>query len=111
VITPDTPLDDAAKCALVSMDSTLKSNLSVGLPLDLVLYEVDRFTSDKIVCIGTDNPYFTMLRERWGEKLRDVFDSIESPNWSGGATEVPVVVPHAQCKPLKKISTPQDKLV
>ncbi|MCK6414644.1 MAG: proteasome-type protease [Giesbergeria sp.] len=111
VITPDTPLDDAAKCALVSMDSTLKSNLSVGLPLDLVLYEVDRFTSDKIVCIGTDNPYFTMLRERWGEKLRDVFDSIESPNWSGGATEVPIVVPHAQCKPLKKISTPQDKLV
>jgi putative proteasome-type protease len=96
VITPDTPLDEAAKCALVSMDSTLKSNLSVGLPLDLVLYEVDRFTSDKIVCIGTDNPYFTMLRERWGEKLRDVFDSIESPNWSGGATEVPIVMPNTR---------------
>ena len=39
VLTPETPLDEAAKCALVSMDSTLKSNLSVGLPLDLVLYE------------------------------------------------------------------------
>jgi putative proteasome-type protease len=39
VITPHTPLDEAAKCALVSMDSTLKSNLSVGLPLDLVVYE------------------------------------------------------------------------
>jgi hypothetical protein len=43
VLTPDTPLDEAAKCALVSMDSTLKSNLSVGLPLDLVVYEADRF--------------------------------------------------------------------
>ncbi|MBA4263384.1 MAG: peptidase, partial [Comamonadaceae bacterium] len=39
VITPDTPLDEAAKCVLVSMDSTLKSNLSVGLPLDMVVYE------------------------------------------------------------------------
>ena len=38
VLTPDTPLDEAAKCALVSMDSTMKSNLSVGLPLDLVVY-------------------------------------------------------------------------
>ena len=43
VITPDTPLDEAAKCALVSMDSTLKSNLSVGLPLDMVVYEADKF--------------------------------------------------------------------
>jgi hypothetical protein len=42
VITPDTPLDEAAKCALVSMDSTLKSNLSVGLPLDMVVYEADK---------------------------------------------------------------------
>ena len=39
VLTPTTPLDEAAKCALVSMDSTLKSNLSVGLPLDLLVYE------------------------------------------------------------------------
>ena len=42
VLTPETPLDEAAKCALVSMDSTLKSNLSVGLPLDLVLYAPTR---------------------------------------------------------------------
>ncbi|MEO8016083.1 MAG: peptidase, partial [Polaromonas sp.] len=41
VIRPETPLDEAAKCALVSMDSTMKSNLSVGLPLDLVVYEAD----------------------------------------------------------------------
>jgi hypothetical protein len=52
VLTPDTPLDEAAKCALVSMDSTLKSNLSVGLPLDLVVYEADRFQTDK-VCAST----------------------------------------------------------
>jgi putative proteasome-type protease len=43
VLTPDTPLDEAAKCALVSMDSTLKSNLSVGLPLDLLVYRAGSF--------------------------------------------------------------------
>jgi hypothetical protein len=85
VLTPDTPLDEAAKCALVSMDSTLKSNLSVGLPLDLVVYEADRFTTDKIVCIDENNPYFRMLHDSWGQKLRAVFDSIEDPAWDGGS--------------------------
>ena len=61
VISPTTPLDEAAKCALVSMDSTLKSNLSVGLPLDLVVYEADTFHTDKVVCIDENNPYFKML--------------------------------------------------
>ena len=93
VITPEMPLDEAAKCALVSMDSTLKSNLSVGLPLDLVVYEVDQLQSDRVVCIDQDNPYFTMLHKSWGQRLREVFDSIEDPQWNGGATEVPLRVP------------------
>src|SRR6185437_104775 len=62
---PATPLDEAAKCALVSMDSTLKSNLTVGLPLDLVVYEADRLESSKIVCVDERNPYFQMIRNTW----------------------------------------------
>ncbi len=62
VITPNTPLDEAAKCALVSMDSTLKSNLSVGLPLDMVVYKVGSLQTDRIMCIDEHNPYFKMLR-------------------------------------------------
>ena len=61
VLTPATPLDTAAKCALVSMDSTLKSNLSVGLPLDLLVYRAGDYASDEVVCIDEKNPYFT----RW----------------------------------------------
>ena len=68
-------LDEAAKCALVSMDSTLKSNLSVGLPLDLLVYEREQFASDKIACIDEHNPYFHMIRSSWGQKLRQVFES------------------------------------
>ena len=111
VITPITPLDEAAKCALVSMDSTLKSNLSVGLPLDLVVYEANQFHTDRVVCIDEHNPYFKMLHDNWGLKLREVFDSIEDPLWNGGQTDVPLLVTAARSLPLKKISTPQEKLI
>ena len=111
VITPDTPLEEASKCALVSMDSTLKSNLSVGLPLDMVVYEADAFHSDKVVCIDADNPYFKMLHDNWGTKLREVFDSIEDPMWNGGNTQVPLLTPLTRNQPLRKISSPQEKLI
>jgi putative proteasome-type protease len=111
VITPTTPLDEAAKCALVSMDSTLKSNLSVGLPLDLVVYEADTFQTEKVVCIDENNPYFKMLHGTWGQRLREVFDSIEDPMWNGGQTDIPLVVAPNRSKPLKKISNSNEKLI
>src|ERR1700752_4516627 len=69
VLTPATSLEEAAKCALVSMDSTMKSNLSVGLPLDLAVYEAGTFQSDQITCIDDQNPYFRMVRNTWGQRL------------------------------------------
>ncbi|MDR2127836.1 MAG: proteasome-type protease [Burkholderiaceae bacterium] len=111
VITPGTRLNEAAKCALVSMDSTLKSNLSVGLPLDLVVYEADKLQSDRIVCIDHDNPYLRMLRSTWGERLRQVFDSIEDPQWNGGATQVPLRVASTKHPPLKKITSSSERLI
>ena len=111
VLTPDTPLAEAAKCVLVSMDSTMKSNLSVGLPLDLVVYEADTFKSDTIVCIDHDNPYYKMMHNSWGQKLRQVFDSIEDPVWDDAHTEIPLKMPADRHAALKKISTPEDKLI
>jgi putative proteasome-type protease len=111
VVTPDTPLDEAAKCALVSMDSTLKSNLSVGLPLDMVVYQAGSLHTDRIMCIDEHNPYFQMLRSSWGDKLRQMFDSIEDPMWNGGATDVPLMVPATRNTLLKKITTPDEKLI
>ena len=111
VITPDTPLDEAAKCALVSMDSTIKSNLSVGLPLDLVVYEADALKSDKVVCIDQANPYYQMVHNSWGQKLREVFDSIEDPVWDDAHTNTPLKMPAARHAALKKIGNCTDKLV
>jgi putative proteasome-type protease len=111
VITPTTPLDEAAKCALVSMDSTLKSNLSVGLPLDMVVYEANQLQSNKVVCIDADNPYLKMLHDSWGVKLRKVFDSIEDPMWNGEQTNLPLMVQTGTCAPLRKITNPGERLI
>lgn len=109
MIQPSTPLDEAAKCALVSMDSTLKSNLTVGLPLDLLVYEVNALRSDNIVCIDDQNPYFQMIRSSWGQRLRQVFESIEDPQWKGGATQFPLRVGTGRHEPMKKITHPGEK--
>ena len=112
VLTPDTELDEAAKCALVSMDSTMKSNLSVGPPLDLVVYEANRFETDKIVCIDMQNPYFRMLHTGWGQKLREVFDSLDDPVWDQSHTDIPLrPVESVRSKPLKKITRPEERLI
>jgi putative proteasome-type protease len=111
VVTASTPLDEAAKCALVSMDSTLKSNLSVGLPLDLLVYRADQLKSDHFVCIDEHNPYFQFIRSTWGEKLHRVFESIDDPQWNGGQAQHPLLVPSKRFPPMKKIGDPGEKIV
>jgi putative proteasome-type protease len=81
VITADLSLHEAAKCALVSMDSTMKSNLSVGLPLDLVCYKTDSFRVDQHKLIDDQDAYFSSIRRSWGQQLRKVFDELPNPQW------------------------------
>lgn len=110
MITPHTPLDEAAKCALVSMDSTLKSNLSVGLPLDLLVYEANALQSEKVVCIDEHNPYFAMIRGAWGQKLRQVFESIDDPQWGTDSATYPLRAP-SRYEPMGKIHHPGEKIL
>jgi putative proteasome-type protease len=81
VIQPGTPLDEAAKCALISMDSTLRSNISVGLPLDLLVYEEGALRVTKFVQIDSSNQYMAMIRNTWGARLKQVFMEIPDPTW------------------------------
>lgn len=81
VIRPHTSLNEAAKCALISMDSTLRSNISVGLPLDLLIYENDSLAVTRFVTIDEKNEYFHMIRSTWGQQLRTVFENIADPVW------------------------------
>jgi len=81
VIRRTSSLNQAAKCALISMDSTIRSNLSVGLPLDLVLVRRDQLRVARHVSIGDDNAYFSGIRRTWSEALRHAFAELPEPDW------------------------------
>jgi putative proteasome-type protease len=81
VLRRSSSLNEAAKCALVSMDSTIRSNLSVGLPLDLVLIKRDRFEIARHMSIDADNEYFRGIRTRWSDALREAFAELPDPDW------------------------------
>jgi putative proteasome-type protease len=81
VVTRSSSLAQAAKCALVSMDSTIRSNLSVGPPLDLAIVRRDEFKLATHISIDNENDYFKMIRTRWGYALQEVFAALPNPNW------------------------------
>lgn len=84
VVRPETRFDEAIKCALVSFDSTIKSNLSVGLPIDLAIVRRDALRVGLRQRIGVDDAYFAMLRTEWGRGLRKVFNDLPTPEWLHG---------------------------
>ena len=76
----DSSLQDALKAILISFDSTLRSNLSVGLPIDLMVYQTDSLALPVGKRIDENDEYFRLLRTRWSEGLRQIFDTVpESP--------------------------------
>jgi putative proteasome-type protease len=103
VITRHTSLDEATKCALISMDSTLRSNVSVGMPLDLLVYEADKLAVNRFVTIDEKNQYFQMIRDSWAQKVRSIFEEIDAPIWNEGPGPAGYAVPgeHAPHGPLR----------
>jgi putative proteasome-type protease len=81
VISRSTSLAQGAKCALISMDSTIRSNLSVGVPLDLLSIKCDELKVHSHVNIDENHAYFRMIRSRWSESLRHAFHEIPDPEW------------------------------
>lgn len=73
VITTSTSLTDAMKCVLISFDSTMRSNLSVGMPIDLVCYERDSLRLNIRSRFAQGDPYFSTLSREWSEGIRAVF--------------------------------------
>jgi putative proteasome-type protease len=76
VISKKTPLDDARKAALLSMDSTLRSNLSVGMPLDLAIIKTGEFKVAERQRIEAGDPVFTQMSNAWSEALKEGFSSM-----------------------------------
>lgn len=76
-----TTLEAAAKCALLSIDSTMKSNISVGPPIRLVMYEANSFKVKYKLCLDTDAPYLMKIRKLWENCLNEAFERMPNVEW------------------------------
>lgn len=81
VVKHDSNMMDAVKCLLISFDSTIRSNVSVAAPIDLLLYRTDSFHADCHQRITENDPYYTTIRKGWGEGLKKVFSELPIPDW------------------------------
>lgn len=78
----DTPLEEAAKCALLSIDSTMKSNISVGPPVDLVMYGRDSLKIRHQIQLRLGDPYLAKVRKLWEDSLKQAFERMPNLEWS-----------------------------
>lgn len=78
-LSPHTTLDDAAKLALLSFDATMRSNLSVGPPIDMLRYPTGSFSAADLSTLDEDNAYWRTLRDLYGKGLLALVDSLPAP--------------------------------
>jgi len=81
VIKHNTDMMDAVKCVLISFDSTIRSNISVAAPIDLLLYRTDSFHADCHQRITENDPYYGVIRKGWSDGLKSVFHELPNPDW------------------------------
>jgi len=81
VVKHNTDMMDAVKCLLISFDSTIRSNVSVAAPIDMLLYRTDSLHADCKERITESNPYYVEIRKGWGDGLKKVFSALPSPDW------------------------------
>jgi putative proteasome-type protease len=82
IITPETPLETAAVAVLVSMDSTMRSNLTVGPPIELLVYGTDGFVLNRYHRFEHDSDYLRDLKRAWDAKLKEAFRQLPPLNWA-----------------------------
>lgn len=81
IISPSTSLEDAARCALVSLDSTMRSNISVGPPLEIAVYRKDKLALDHHLVLEANSPLIRRVQRRWNDGLRRAFKGLPRFDW------------------------------
>lgn len=81
VVKHNTDIMDTVKCVLISFDSTIRSNISVAAPIDLLIYRADSLHADCHQRIQESDPYYALVRKGWSDGLRAVFSALPSPDW------------------------------
>lgn len=82
ILSPESSLETAALCALVSMDSTMRSNLTVGPPIEVMVYHKDSFVLDRHYRFDEDSDYLRQLKRSWDNNLKEAFNSLPPIAWS-----------------------------
>ena len=86
IISRDTSLGDAARCALVSLDSTMRSNLTVGPPIEIFVYEQDSFAFDHYLCMEAEDEYLHSLTHAWDDNIKRAFVDLPRFDWESTST-------------------------
>jgi putative proteasome-type protease len=81
IIQPETSLEEAARCALVSIDSTMRANISVGPPVELAIYSRDNLALNRRLRFDYDSPFFSDFQKSWNRGLRRAFDELPRFDW------------------------------
>lgn len=91
VIRANTPLELAGRCALVSLNSTIRSNLTVGPPLELLIYRADAFDQGRRLTMTESDPFYRSLSDAWSEGLKRALNSLPPFDWEGNLHPAQVV--------------------
>lgn len=81
IITNETSLNDAARCALVSLDSTMRSNISVGPPFELAMYQANSLTEPRYMSIEPSCDFYGKIQQQWAEGLQTAFSNLPRFDW------------------------------
>ena len=105
IIRHDSTLEDAARCALVSLDSTIRSNVSVGLPIDLAIMRTGELQISERIRLDADTPLYVDIRDNWSRKLEAAVRSLPRFPW-----EDPAALSPPPAGPLKRPLAPHDEV-
>jgi putative proteasome-type protease len=81
IITSETPINEAARCAIVSLDSTMRSNATVGPPLDITLYYKNTFSVGNSLHLTAEDPFYQQICSAWSDGIRSAFQHLPSFSW------------------------------
>jgi putative proteasome-type protease len=83
IITRDSSLHTTVLCGLVSMDSTMRSNVTVGPPIEILIYPADSLTMNEHITLDEDSDYLRELKRAWDDHLKEAFRQLPPPEWAG----------------------------
>ena len=101
LLTPSSSLDEATKSALIAIDATLRLNVAVGMPLDLLVYEAGSLAVTRYKRIENNDAWFQALRKKWAVQMQGALDHLESPCWPEAASTSTLPTASSMASPLR----------